>query len=61
MRLNISELIHAAYHAARYLPKASGELVTELASRLDVTQSALCESLKIRDVLASENGRCFAC
>lgn len=56
-RLTTKQLIGAAHHAARYLPKASGELVTELASRLDVTQSALCESLKIRDVLASENGQ----
>jgi len=56
-RLTTKQLIGAAHHAARYLPKASGELVTELASRLDVTQSALCESLKIRDVLTSENGQ----
>ncbi|WP_052511611.1 hypothetical protein [Atlantibacter hermannii] len=56
-RLTTKQLIGAAHHAARYLPKASGELVTELASRLDVTKSALCESLKIRDVLASENGQ----
>lgn len=55
MRLNISELIHAAYHAARYLPKASSQLIRDLAERLDTTQAALCESLKIRDALAAEN------
>ncbi|WP_333892567.1 hypothetical protein [Atlantibacter subterraneus] len=54
MRLNISELIHAAYHAARYLPKASSQLIRDLAERLDTTQAALCESLKIRDALAAE-------
>ncbi|GAB50151.1 hypothetical protein [Atlantibacter hermannii] len=55
MRMTTSELIHAAYHAARYLPKASSQLVRELADRLDTTKSALCESLKIRDALAAEN------
>ncbi|WP_313471054.1 hypothetical protein [Atlantibacter hermannii] len=55
MRLTISELIHAAYHAARYLPKASSQLIRDLAERLDTTQAALCESLKIRDALAAEN------
>jgi len=54
MRLNISELIHAAYHAARYLPKASSQLIRDLAERLDTTQAALCESLKIRDALTAE-------
>ncbi|WP_052511517.1 hypothetical protein [Atlantibacter hermannii] len=57
MRMTTSELIHAAYHAARYLPKASSQLVRELAERLDTTQAALCESLKIRNALASENGQ----
>lgn len=55
MRLTISELIHAAYHAARYLPKASSQLMRDLAERLDTTQAALCESLKIREALAAEN------
>lgn len=54
MRMTTSELIHAAYHAARYLPKASSQLMRELAERLDTTQAALCESLKIRDALAVE-------
>lgn len=55
MRLTTSELIHAAYHAARYLPKASSQLMRDLAERLDTTQAALCESLKIREALAEEN------
>lgn len=55
MRLTTSELIHAAYHAARYLPKASSQLMRDLAERLDITQAALCESLKIREALAAEN------
>ncbi len=57
MRMTTSELIHAAYHAARYLPKASSQLMRELAERLDTTQAALCESLKIREALAAENGQ----
>ncbi|MFI3037315.1 hypothetical protein ACH54D_10705 [Atlantibacter hermannii] len=61
MRLNISELIHAAYHAARYLPKASSQLIRDLAERLDTTQAALCESLKIRDALAAENAALKEC
>ncbi|WP_313109578.1 Eae-like protein [Atlantibacter sp.] len=55
MRLTIKQLIHAAHQAARYLPKASAQLMRDLAERLDTTQSALCESLKIRDALAAEN------
>ncbi|WP_313471736.1 hypothetical protein [Atlantibacter hermannii] len=55
MRLTIKQLVHAAHQAARYLPKASAQLMRELADRLDTTQSALCESLKIRDALAAEN------
>lgn len=61
MRLTISELIHAAYHAARYLPKASSQLIRDLAERLDTTQAALCESLKIRDALAAENAALKEC
>lgn len=57
MRMTTSELVHAAYHAARYLPKASSQLMRELAERLDTTQAALCESLKIREALAAENGQ----
>ena len=55
MRMTTSELVHAAYHAARYLPRVSSQLMRELAERLDITQAALCESLKIRDALAAEN------
>lgn len=55
MRLTIKQLVHAAHQAARYLPKASAQLMRDLAERLDTTQSALCESLKIRDALAAEN------
>ena len=55
MRMTTSELVHAAYHAARYLPKASSQLMRDLAERLDTTQAALCESLKIREALAAEN------
>lgn len=55
MRMTTSELVHAAYHAARYLPTASSQLMRELAERLDITQAALCESLKIRDALAAES------
>ena len=55
MRLTIKQLVHAAHQAARYLPKASAQLMRDLAERLDTTQAALCESLKIRDALAAEN------
>lgn len=55
MRLPIKQLVHAAHQAARYLPKASAQLMRDLAERLDTTQAALCESLKIRDALATEN------
>lgn len=55
MRMTTNELVHAAYHAARYLPRASSQLMRELAERLDITQAALCESLKIRDALAAES------
>jgi len=55
MRLTNIQLIHAAYHAARYLPKASAELVRELATRLDVALVAQRETAKQRDALAAEN------
>ncbi|HCL6722967.1 TPA: ead/Ea22-like family protein [Citrobacter freundii] len=55
MRLTNIQLIHAAHHAARYLPKASAELVRELATRLDVALVAQRETAKLRDVLAAEN------
>ncbi len=55
MRLTNIQLIHAAHHAARYLPKASAELVRELATRLDVALVAQRETAKLRDELAAEN------
>ncbi len=55
MRLTNIQLIHAAHHAARYLPKASAELVRELATRLDVALVAQRETAKLRDALATEN------
>ncbi len=55
MRLTNFQLIHAAHHAARYLPKASAELVRELATRLDVALVAQRETAKLRDALAAEN------
>lgn len=55
MRLTNIQLIHAAHHAARYLPKASAELVRELATRLDVVLVAHRETAKLRDALAAEN------
>ncbi|CAM8040457.1 hypothetical protein [Leclercia adecarboxylata] len=55
MRLTNIQLIHAAHHAARYLPKASAELVRELATRLDVVLVAQREAAKQRDALAAEN------
>lgn len=55
MRLTNIQLIHAAHHAARYLPKASAEMVRELATRLDVALVAQREAAKQRDALAAEN------
>ena len=55
MRLTNIQLIHAAHHAARYMPKASAELVRELATRLDVALVAQRETAKLRDALATEN------
>lgn len=53
MRLTNIQLITAAHHAARYLPKASAEMVMELATRLDVSLVALREMTKQRDALAA--------
>lgn len=55
MRLTTKELVAEAHKAARSLPPESAKLVTELATRLDVTRAALCESLSERDRLAVEN------
>lgn len=57
MRLTTKELVAEAHRAARSLPPESAKLVTELATRLDVTRAALCESLCERDRLAAEARR----
>ncbi|MCH2680703.1 hypothetical protein [Leclercia adecarboxylata] len=55
MHLTTRQLVAEAHRAARSLPPESAKLVTELATRLDVTRAALCESLSERDRLAVEN------
>lgn len=55
MRLTNIQLIHATHHTARYLPKASAEMVRELATRLDVSLVALHATQAQRDQLAAEN------
>lgn len=55
LRLPVEQLIAAAHVAAKYLPTASSELMTEMAVRLDVTKSVLREVIAQRDQLASEN------
>ncbi|MDH0063192.1 hypothetical protein N7334_15315 [Leclercia adecarboxylata] len=57
MRLTTKELVAEAHRAARSLPPESAKLVTELATRLDVTRAALCESLSERDRLAADARR----
>lgn len=57
MRLTTKELVAEAYRAARSLPPESAKLVTELATRLDVTRAALCESLSERDRQAADARR----
>jgi len=54
MRLTTRQLVAEAHQAARSLPPESAKLVTEMATRLDVTRAALCESLSERDRLAAE-------
>ncbi len=54
MRLTTKELVAEAHRAARSLPPESAKLVIELATRLDVTRAALCESLSERDRLAAD-------
>lgn len=55
MRLTKEQLIAAAHAAAKYLPAASADIMTELANRLDVTSVALSEALEQRKALAVEN------
>jgi hypothetical protein len=52
--LKIKELVAAALAAAPELPPAAAQLMRDVASRLDVTFSALTESLDIRTGLAAE-------
>lgn len=54
-RLTREQLIDAARTAAKFLPVASAQLMTELANRLDYTSVALCESMSQRKALAAEN------
>lgn len=54
-RLTREQLIDAARTAAKFLPVASAQLMTELANRLDYTSVALCEAMKQRKELATEN------
>ena len=57
MRLTTKELVAEAHQAARSLSPDSAKLVTELATRLDVTRAALCESLIERDRFAGKARR----
>lgn len=54
-RMTREQLIDAARTSAKYLPVASAQLMNELATRLDVTGVALCESMQQREALAKEN------
>lgn len=54
MRLTTKELVAEAHQAARSLSPDSAKLVTELATRLDVTRAALCESLSERERITAE-------
>lgn len=53
-RLTREQLIDAARKAAPLLPPASQWLMNELASRLDVTSVALCESMEQRKALQGD-------
>ncbi|RDT46721.1 hypothetical protein DXF93_29740 [Escherichia coli] len=55
MRMTKEQLLVAARTAAKYLPAAPADIMTELANRLDVTSVALSESLEQRNKLAAEN------
>lgn len=55
MRMTKEQLLVAARTAAKYLPAASADIMTELANRLDVTSVALSESLEQRTNLAAHN------
>lgn len=55
MRMTKEQLLVAARTAAKYLPAASADIMTELANRLDVTSVALSEALEQRKALAADN------
>lgn len=54
-RMTRETLVSLARKAAVYLPTASAQLMNELATRLDVTSVALCESMEQRRNLTAEN------
>ncbi|GJL33557.1 hypothetical protein TUM17576_03770 [Enterobacter hormaechei] len=55
MRMTKEQLLVAARTAAKYLPAASADIMTELANRLDVTSVALSEALAQKGKLAADN------
>ena len=54
-RMTREQLVDAARTAAKFLPVASAQLMNELATRLDYTSVALCESMEQRKLLVAEN------
>ncbi|EFG9986423.1 hypothetical protein BKL27_001095 [Escherichia coli] len=54
-RMTREQLIDAARKAAPLLPPAYRGIMNELATRLDVTSVALCESMSQRKALAEQN------
>lgn len=54
-RMTREQLIDSARKAAPLLPPAYRGLMTELATRLDVTSVALCEAMSQRKELAEQN------
>lgn len=50
-RMTREQLVDAARTAAKFLPLASAQLMNELATRLDYTSVALCESMEQRKAL----------
>ncbi|MEE9684000.1 hypothetical protein V4841_08275 [Lelliottia amnigena] len=52
-RMTRETLVSLARKAAVYLPTASAQLMNELATRLDVTSVALCESMEQRKTLVN--------
>ncbi|ASB76680.1 hypothetical protein AM429_19735 [Enterobacter cloacae complex sp.] len=54
-RMTRKQLIDAARKAAPLLPPAYRGIMTELATRLDVTSVALCEAMAQRKELAEQN------